>query len=124
MKNKPQGQGISFEVDKTNLYREEGYTDLQSATIRKLTPIKMDGSDDPERKILYIGHADLISPQGPIPIQADLQADSLEDAVKALPSAMEKAAHEVREQYNQMMERQKAQQEAQQSKIIKSTDQL
>lgn len=120
MKDSPKGKGIGFEVDRANLYRDEGFTDLKSATIRKLTPINPDGSDDESRKVLYFGHAELVSPQGPIPIQTELNADSLEKAIEALPAAMEKAAHEVRDQYNQMMEKQKLQQENQ-SKIISST---
>lgn len=112
--------GIKFEVDRANLYRDEGFTDLKSATIRKLTPIKPDGSEDSSRRILYVGHAELISPQGPIPIQAELNADSLDQAITALPAAMEKAAEEVRDEYNQMMAQQQLQKENQ-SKIIKGT---
>ncbi len=112
-------QGIRFEVDRANLYREEAFTDLKSATIRKLTPVKKDGSDDESRPVIYFGHAELISPQGPIPIQSDLNADSLEKAMDALPVAMEKTAFEVREEYNKMVEQQRQQHE-QQSKVIKS----
>ncbi len=112
--------GITFQVDRNNLYREEAYTDLQSATIRKLTPIKLDQTEDPSRKTIYIGHAELISPQGPVPIQADLLATNLEEAIVALPLAMEKAAHEVRDEYNKMVEQQKQQHQAQ-SKVIKSS---
>lgn len=114
MKNK--SKGISFQVDRHNLYREEAFTDLKSSTIRKLTPILPDGTEDPSRKVLYLGHADLISPQGPVPIQADLGATSLEEAINALPAAMEKAAHEVRDEYHRMVQQQEAQ-----SKVIKSS---
>ncbi len=117
MKNK--NQGIKFDVDANNLYREEAYTDLKSATIRKLTPVRRDGSEDESRPVLFLGHAELISPQGPVPIQADLQADTLEKAIASLPDAMEKAAYQVRDEYNRMMEQQRLQQE-QQSKTIKS----
>ena len=33
-------QGIDFTVDQSNLYREEGITDLKVASIRRLIPIK------------------------------------------------------------------------------------
>lgn len=113
MKNR--SNGISFQVDRYNLYREEAITDLKSATIRKLTPIHPDGSEDPTRNIIFMGHAELISPQGPVPIQADLSAASLEDAINALPAAMEKAAHQVRDEYHRMLQQQQAQ-----DKVIKS----
>ena len=33
-------------VDKSNLYKEESFTDLKVATIRRLSPVKHDGSPD------------------------------------------------------------------------------
>ena len=119
MKKKGKGSGIQFQVSAHNLYRDEAFTDLNSATIRKLTPIKLDQTEDTSRKPVFIGHAELISPQGPVPIQAQLPATNLEEAIAALPEAMEKAAHDFRDEYNKMMEQQKQQQEAQ-SKVIKS----
>lgn len=118
MKNKNQEQGITFVVDKNNLYRDEAFTDLKSASIRRLTPVKPDGTPDESRRLMFFGHAELISPQGPVPIQAELQANSLEGAINELPAAMEKAAEEVRENYNKMVQQQQAQQE-QESKVIK-----
>jgi len=120
-KKSKQNERPTFEVQKHNMYREEAYTDLNSATIRKLIPVKADGSADDSRRIVYIGHADLISPQGPIPIQSELQVDSLEKAIEALPNAMGKEAEKVREEYNKMMEQQKTQPQ-QPEKVIKSTD--
>lgn len=121
MSKKNKQQGISFQVSTHSLYREEAYTDMNSASVRKLIPVKPDGSDDTTREIRYVGHADLISPSGPIPIQADLEADNLKAALANLPRAMEAAATQVRNEYNTMMQQQQQQQE-QQSKVIKSTD--
>lgn len=124
-KNSKQNQRPVFEVQKQNMYREEAYTDLHSATIRKLIPVNVDGSPDESRRIVYIGHADLISPQGPIPIQSELQVDSLEKAIEALPNAMGKEADNVREEYNKMQQQQQqGEQQQQDSKVIKSTDQM
>ena len=64
-------------VDKSNLYREESLTDLKVASLRRLTPIKVDGSDDPDRPTLYIGETQLMSQRGPLPIQAPIEASSL-----------------------------------------------
>jgi hypothetical protein len=119
MKNQNKPSGITFEVDRTNLYREEAYTDLKSASVRKLIPVRVDGTVDESRQPLFFGHAELISPQGPIPVQAELWAETLEGAFEALPAAMQKAAEEVRRDYDQMMA-QRQQQAAQQSKVIHS----
>ncbi len=121
MKNKGQGSGIKFVVDRANLYREESFTDLQSASIRKLTPVKPDGTDDSSRSVMFFGHAELISPQGPVPIQAHLNAGNLEEAIEVLPASMERAAEDVRDEYNKMIEQQRLQKE-QQSKIIPSAE--
>ena len=46
-------------VDQNNLYREESFTDLKVASIRRLTPIKADGSDDSSRPALFVGETTL-----------------------------------------------------------------
>ncbi|MBU1169937.1 MAG: cytoplasmic protein [Proteobacteria bacterium] len=89
--------GIDFTVDHTNLYREEAITDLKVASIRVLIPVTIDGSSDTSRKSVYVGHTQLMSPQGPIPIQAQLKADNLDAAIKEFPSAMEEATEQVLE---------------------------
>jgi hypothetical protein len=111
---------LTFTVDKNALYHEEAFTDLKSATVRRLTPVKIDGTVDKTRRTVFIGHADLVTPQGPVPIEAELSADTLEKAFDALPSAMGKAAEEIRVSYNQMLEQQQdEQQHARSSKVIK-----
>ena len=42
-----------IQVDRDNLYREEVYTDLKIASIRVLTPVKVDGQIDTSRAVLY-----------------------------------------------------------------------
>jgi len=36
-------------MDMANLYREEAYTDMKTGGIRKLAPVKLDGSEDTSR---------------------------------------------------------------------------
>ena len=55
MSNGEQGQQIDFTVTKNNLYREEAITDLKVASIRRLVPIKTDGSPDASRPELIQG---------------------------------------------------------------------
>jgi hypothetical protein len=84
-------ESIDFSMDRTNLYREENFTDLKIASIRRLTPIKPDGSADKTRKTIFVGHTNLITPNGPLPIQNMIQAKELQQAIKKFPEAMQSA---------------------------------
>ena len=84
-------ESIDFSVERTNLYREENFTDLRIASIRRLTPVKPDGSPDKTRKTLFVGHTNLITPNGPLPIQNVIQAKELQQAIKKFPEAMQTA---------------------------------
>ncbi|MDD5711856.1 MAG: hypothetical protein PHY31_03755 [Smithellaceae bacterium] len=85
-------------VDKDNLYREEIFTDFHVAAFRKLTPIKIDGSDDPSRKVLFVAQTQLMSPQGPVPIHCPIEAETLSEAVEKFPAAVDNAVREMIEE--------------------------
>lgn len=106
-----QQNGIDFTVDTNNLYREEGITDLKVASIRRLIPIKIDGSDDETREPIYVGHTQLMSPSGPVPIQSALEAKDLEAAVAEFPGAMNKTVE-------QLIEDAKKHQQQEDSRIV------
>lgn len=80
---------IDFTVDQTNLYREDSVTDIKVAAIRRLTPIKADGSDDDGRDPIFMGQTQLMSPSGPILLQSLLEARTLEEAIEKFPAAMQ-----------------------------------
>jgi hypothetical protein len=84
-------ESTEFSVDRTNLYREENFTDLKIGSIRRLTPVKPDGSADKTRKTLFVGHTNLITPNGPLPIQNVIQAKELQQAIKKFPEAIQSA---------------------------------
>ena len=90
MSEKPKNS-LNFAVDRQNLYLEETFTDLKSASIRRLTPAKPDGSVDKTRKTVFVGQANLMTPNGPLPIQAVIQAKQLQQAIKRYPEAMQAA---------------------------------
>lgn len=78
-------------VDEGNLYREEMFTDLKVATIRRLTPIRPDGSDDTSRAVLFMGQTTLLSQAGPVPVQCPLEGASLSEAMQNFPTAVNQA---------------------------------
>lgn len=83
------------------LYREDIFTDQRIGTVRRLTPVKADGSDDPARPVLFIGQATVMTPMGSLPLSFELQATTLAEAVAqfgpAAQHAIEDAARELQE---------------------------
>jgi hypothetical protein len=84
-------ESIDFSVDRSNLYQEETYTDLKACSIRRLTPVKPDGSLDKTRKTVFVGQTTLVTPDGAVPLQNLIQAKELQQAVKRFPEAMDAA---------------------------------
>jgi len=94
MASKREG-GIDFSINPDALYREESFTDLQSGAVRRLVPVHADGSADQGRTPIFIGTAQVLTPDGPLPIQAVLAANNLKEAVEAFPGAMQAALEEM-----------------------------
>jgi len=90
MPSHPEKAEINLNVDRNNLYREDSVTDIKVAAIRRLTPIKADGSDDDSRDSIFMGQTQLMSPSGPILLQSLLEARTLEEAIEKFPTAMQK----------------------------------
>lgn len=109
---------IDFTVETTNLYREENITDLKTASIRCLTPIKPDGTADEGREKIFMGHTQLMSQHGPVPLHAPLPAKTLEEAMELFPGAMRQAMTEMIEQVKRMQQEQERAQQADASRII------
>ena len=89
-------------VDQDNLYREETFTDLKVASIRRLTPVKADGSDDTSRPTMFVGETTLMSARGPLPINCPIEAASLTDAFDAFPQAVQQAVERLMEEAREM----------------------
>ena len=109
---------IDFSIDKNNLYREESMTDIKVGAIRSLTPIKSDGTNDDSREAIYIGNTQLMSPQGPVPVQARLKATTLDEAIDIFPEAMKQAMEQMIEEAKKMQAEQTRAQQQEDSRII------
>ena len=97
--------GIDFKVDTSNLYKEEGFTDLKVASIRRLVPVDAEGNEDTSRTAIYVGATQLMSPQGPLPIQGALPANSFSEALAVFPEAMRKATEQMIAEAQKMKEK-------------------
>ncbi len=106
MSNGEQKQQIDFTVDKNNLYREESITDIKVASIRRLIPINVDGTEDAGRTAVFMAQTQLMSPEGPVPLQSALKAGSIEEAIDEFPGAMQKALEEMVERLKKVQEQQ------------------
>jgi hypothetical protein len=99
-------QGITeIQVDTANLYREEIFTDLRVASIRKLVPIKPDGSPDESREALYTGQTTLMSAAGPVPVQCPLEAKDLAEAAAMFPEAIKEAVERLVDEAREIQRR-------------------
>jgi hypothetical protein len=62
------------------LYQEETFTDGRVGSIRRLTPVKSDGSVDDARKLRYSGHTQVMTEAGALPLSFEIEAGSLREA--------------------------------------------
>ena len=85
-------------LDPNSLYREEILTDRKAGTIRRLIPIKLDGTTDSTRVVLFSGQTQLLTPAGVLPLAFEIEATTLEDALKKFPDAMKRALDEAIEE--------------------------
>jgi hypothetical protein len=91
-----------IKVDTDNLYREETFTDLRVATLRRMTPIKLDGSVDDSRPVLFMGETQLMSAGGLLPVTCPIEASSIEEATAKFPDAVNAAVERMVEQAREM----------------------
>jgi len=89
------------ELDPKGLYREDVFTDRRAGSIRRLTPITVDGAPDASRPVLFSGQTQLLTPAGVLPLGFEIEAHSLEEALRKFPEgvkvALEQAIDEARE---------------------------
>jgi hypothetical protein len=88
-------------LDAASMYREEVFTDRRAGTIRKLTPVTIDGNVDNTRHVLFSGQTQLLTPAGVLPLVFEIDALTLEEALQKFPEgvkgALEQAIDEARE---------------------------
>ena len=82
MATRPEGAANEIKIDPNGLYLEEIFTDRRVGTIRRLTPVKKDGTRDTAKAVLYIGETQVLTPAGALPIGFEIGAGSLEEAAE------------------------------------------
>ena len=102
--------GGDIQMDGANLYREETYTDLKAGSLRKLVPVKADGTEDPSRPAIFTAATQVMTPGGVLPLSGEVEgAQTLEEAVAKFPAAIKQAIGVLREEM-EAMQRERASQ--------------
>lgn len=81
-------------MDATQVYREEIFTDRKVGTIRKMTPVTLDGATDGTRPVIFVGQAQVMTPMGAVPISFELDATTLAAAVEKFGMSAEQAVQQ------------------------------
>jgi hypothetical protein len=86
--------GRQASMDATQLYREEIFTDRRVGTIRRLTPVTVDGTPDAARPVIFVGQAQVMTPMGAVPISFELDSPTLDGAIAKFGDAAEQAVQQ------------------------------
>ncbi len=89
-------------MDATQLYREDTFTDRRVGTIRRLTPVTVDGSPDAARAVLFVGQAQVMTPMGAVPISFELDSPTLDGAIAKFGEAADEAVQQTMRELQEM----------------------
>src|SRR5687767_15145639 len=93
------------QMDAAALYLEETFTDRKVGAIRRLTPVKSDGTTDGSRPVLFLGQAEIMTNMGPVPINFEIEGRTLTEAVAgfsvAAAAAVERTVQQIQEMRRQ-----------------------
>ena len=93
-------------MDAAALTREEVYTDSRVGTIRKMTPVTIDGELDSSRPIQFVGSTQIMTPGGALPLSFEIETDTLEGAVAGFGDAARVAVERTMEELKEMQRQQ------------------
>ena len=97
------------QMDAEGLYQEDNFTDRRVGAIRRLSPVRADGSADPSRPVLFIGQAEIMTNMGPVPINFEIEGQTLADAVIGFAPAAQVAIERTVQQIQEMRRQQASQ---------------
>lgn len=92
----------SVQMDATQVYREDTFTDRRVGTIRRMTPVTANGEPDAARPVLYVGQAQIMTPMGALPLSFEIDADSLAVAIEKFGPAAETAVQQTMRELQEM----------------------
>lgn len=90
------------QMDASQVYREDTFTDRRVGTIRRMTPVTALGDPDASRPVLYVGQAQIMTPMGALPLSFDIEAADLAAAIDKFGPAAELAVQQTMRELQEM----------------------
>ena len=95
-----------IQMDASDLYREEVFTDNAVGTLRRLTPVTADGESDPSRDVQFVGSTQVLTTAGPLPLSFEIEANSLSEAAASFGDAAKQAFERTMDELREMQRQQ------------------
>lgn len=95
-------RGMDPHMDAAGMYLEEMFTDRKVGGIRRLTPVKSDGTVDESREVLFLGQAEIMTNMGPVPINFEIEGTTLDQAIAGFSAAAAEAIERTVQQIQEM----------------------
>jgi hypothetical protein len=102
----PADNSPDIKMDVANLYREDTFTDNAVGTLRRLTPVTVDGETDPARPVQFVGSTQILTNAGPLPLSFEIEAATLTEAAEAFGAAARQAFERTMEEIREMQRQQ------------------
>ena len=96
-------------MDASNLYREETFTDNKVGTLRRITPVTSEGETDSGRAVQFVGSTQVMTSAGPLPLSFEIEADSLSEAADGFGAGAKQAFEKTMEELKEMQRQQASQ---------------
>jgi hypothetical protein len=103
--NQPETRN-EIQMDASNLYQEQVFTDNTVGTVRQLSPVTVAGEPDPTRPRQYIGSTQVMTNAGPLPLSFPIDADNLAAAAAGFGDAAKEAFERTMEELREMQRQQ------------------
>jgi len=98
-----------IKMDAKELYQEDTFTDQKVGTIRRMTPVTIDGDIDASRPVMFVGHAQMMTPAGALPLTFEIHAENLAQAIEAYGDAASQSLEETMTELQEMRRQQASQ---------------
>ena len=90
-----------IQMNAAGMYREDVFTDNAVGSLRRLTPVTADGTDDRTRATLFVGSTQVLTNAGPLPLSFEIPGASMSEAIAnfgvAAREAFQRTLEELRE---------------------------
>ncbi|TDJ45119.1 MAG: hypothetical protein E2O50_01980 [Gammaproteobacteria bacterium] len=97
-----ENEAATPEFDKSDLYREDSFTDRKVGSIRQMTPVTETGDRDDARPMIFMGATQVMTGAGPVPLNFEIPGETLGAAVDNFGGCAEQAVEEMAAKLEEM----------------------